>query len=66
MFASYEDDTGFAGTPNDHAADCAYLDSIGHRCMTVTYPGEGHELSFSESPNQADAIDFFATYIMGR
>lgn len=66
MFASYEDDIGFAGTPNDHAADCAYLDSIGHRCITVTYPGQGHDMSFSQPPNQADAIDFFATYIMDR
>lgn len=66
MFASYEEDTGFAGTPNDHAADCAYLDSIGHRCITITYPGYGHDMSFSEPPNQADAVDFFATYIMGR
>lgn len=65
MFASYDDDTGFAGTANDHAADCNYLDSIGHKCFTITYPGSGHEMDFTEPPNQADAIDFFATYITG-
>lgn len=65
MFASYEDDTGYAGTPNDHVADCEYLDSIGHTCLPVSYSGSGHDLYFDESPLQEDAIDFLATYITG-
>jgi acetyl esterase/lipase len=65
MFASYDDDTGFAGTANDHAADCAYLQSIQHRCITVTYPGSGHLLDFSLTPAVDNAVPFFAQYLAG-
>lgn len=65
MFASYDDDIGFAGTPNDHAADCAYLDSIDHTCITVTYPGSGHELDFSAEPALSNAVPFYKQYVAG-
>lgn len=65
MFASYDDDTGFAGNPNDHAADCAYLDSNGHTCITVTYPGSGHVLDFSIEPALINSVPFFAENVAG-
>jgi len=65
MFASYDEDVGFAGTPNDHAADCAYLDSIGHNCITVTYSGSGHELDFSIDPALSTSVPFFKQYVAG-
>ena len=65
MFASYDEDTGYGGTANDHAADCEYLTSIGHDCTTVTFAGPGHLLWFDQPPVQDYAIDFFATHVAG-
>ncbi len=65
MFASYDDDTGYGGTPNDHVADCAYLNSIGHTCTSVTYPGSGHQQEFYQTPLVEYAVPFLAQYVAG-
>lgn len=65
LFASYDNDTGFAGQPNDHAADCDRLDKMGHPCITVTFPGYGHDLFFEQAPLKDHTVDFLATHVAG-
>lgn len=65
LFASYDDDTGYGGAPNDHAADCAFLNSIGHTCTSITYPGSGHQQEFYQTPLLENAVPFLAQYVAG-